>query len=486
MPRDLNQHVDGFSVPVRLKKNNDLRARLTSKPCSFITISITKAGQDSGIGEPAPVLGEGCSGAPVANAGPDQSLVYGTTVTLDGTASTDADGDPITYVWTLTSVPTGSTAVLDDPASPMPTFFADVPGEYVAQLVVNDGTEDSAPDTVVVSTFNTPPVADAGLDQTVPVGATTTVFGGASSDANGDPLTYAWSLVSAPADSTATLTSLTDIQTSITIDVAGEYVIELIVNDGYDDSEPDTVTITTSNTAPVADAGGPYEDVVAGESAELDGTFSFDVDDDPLTYLWSLISKPDGSVATIINAVAATAQVITDLPGMYIAQLIVNDGTVDSDPDTATVTATATNEAPTAVASANATVVEPGTTVQLDGSASSDPEGTDLSYLWSLSVPAGSSAVLSSTTAESPSFTTDEEGTYVANLVVNDGELDSAPSSVSVSASVANNPPELAAIGNRVMFLGDTLSFRLFGIDPDVGDVLSYAILSPPANVSVQ
>ncbi len=52
--------------------------------------------------------GGGGGGAPVADAGPDQSVTTGATVTLDGSGSTDADGDSLTYSWSLTSVPTGT------------------------------------------------------------------------------------------------------------------------------------------------------------------------------------------------------------------------------------------------------------------------------------------------------------------------------------------------------------------------------------------
>ena len=88
--------------------------------------------------------------APVADAGPDQTVVPGATVTLDGSGSTDVDGDPLTYQWTLQSAPPGSGAVLSDPSAVMPTLVADLPGTYAIQLVVHDGVASSAPDTVQV------------------------------------------------------------------------------------------------------------------------------------------------------------------------------------------------------------------------------------------------------------------------------------------------------------------------------------------------
>ena len=88
--------------------------------------------------------------APIAAAGPDQPVTTGDTVMLDGSGSSDPDGDALTYSWSLT-VPAGSSAALDDPNSAMPSFVADVDGEYQAELVVNDGTIDSGGDTVRIT-----------------------------------------------------------------------------------------------------------------------------------------------------------------------------------------------------------------------------------------------------------------------------------------------------------------------------------------------
>ncbi|ANH66508.1 DUF1566 domain-containing protein [Mitsuaria sp. 7] len=88
--------------------------------------------------------------APVAKAAAAQNLLAGATVTLNGTASSDADADPLSYAWTLTSKPVGSAAVLASPASATPTFTADVAGTYTASLVVNDGKANSPAVTVSV------------------------------------------------------------------------------------------------------------------------------------------------------------------------------------------------------------------------------------------------------------------------------------------------------------------------------------------------
>ena len=88
--------------------------------------------------------------APVANAGPDQNVAVDDLVTLTGAGSSDPNGNPLTYAWTLSSKPVGSTAVLTGATTVSPTFTADLAGTYVASLVVNDGTVNSAPDTVSV------------------------------------------------------------------------------------------------------------------------------------------------------------------------------------------------------------------------------------------------------------------------------------------------------------------------------------------------
>ena len=88
---------------------------------------------------------------PVADAGPDRTVNVGDVVQLDGTGSFDPDDDPLTFSWTFVSLPEGSAAELDDPTSPTPSFTADLPGEYVLELTVDDGRGGTASDTVRIT-----------------------------------------------------------------------------------------------------------------------------------------------------------------------------------------------------------------------------------------------------------------------------------------------------------------------------------------------
>lgn len=377
---------------------------------------------------------------PVADAGSDQNVLTSETVTLDGTNSTDADGDTLSYLWTILSAPAGSTASLSDPALVNPTFTADTDGSYVVQLVVGDGTVTSAADTVTITatSANAAPVADAGDDQNVLTSATVTLDGSASSDANqGDTLTYLWSMTSVPKFSKATLSDVTLVKPTFRADLEGTYIVQLIVDDGTVISTADTVTIvaTTENAAPVADAGDD-QNVVTFSTVTLDGSASFDANtEDTLTYLWSMTSIPAASKARLSDPTLVNPTFTTDMEGSYIAQLIVHDGTVSSEADTVTIVATTANAAPVADAGPDQEVTTTDT-VTLDGSLSSDAEsGGMLTYQWSItSAPAGSMAMLSGATLVNPTFDADKAGSYVVRLIVNDGADDSVPDTVTVTA----------------------------------------------------
>ena len=410
--------------------------------------------------------------APVADAGPDQSRLVGDLVTLDGSASTDVDGDPLTYFWTLSSVPAGSGATLSDATAVMPQFSIDLPGTYVAELVVDDGLAGSLPDSVQITTANSQPVADAGPDQSVPLFGAAVLDGSASFDADGDVLTYAWSLISAPAGSTAVLSDGTTVSPSVVTDVAGTYVVQLVVNDGTEDSAPDTVSISTSNTQPVANAG-LNQTVSEGDTVFLDGSGSTDADGDSLTFDWSFTSRPAGSAATLSDSTDIAPSFPADEAGLFVVQLIVNDGLQDSDPDTTTITVEVVpNNEP--VANDDSATVDEDSSVDIDVLANdTDDDGDSLSID---SFGTATNGAVTTNLAGGLTYTpnADFNGVDAFTYTISDG-TDSDSATVTITVDPVNDAPVLDAIGSRTVQQESLLTFTATASDVDL-DTLTFSL----------
>ena len=285
---------------------------------------------------------------PIADAGDDQTVPVGDLALLDGSGSYDPDENyPLTYEWQLVSRPEGSAAIIsesvnaDDSGASHVLIEVDVNGDYVIQLVVTDSLGlASEPVTVVVSTHNSAPVANAGADQHFDNEGTEIQLDGSESfDPDGDPITYAWAITSRPPFSGATLSNSNDAQPTFVADMLGTYILELVVTDDLDaSSAPDQVIVTSGNVKPVADAGGNQVAIVE-QTVFLDGSGSYDVNLDLLSYKWAMISKPKGSFAVLSDPLVVDPNFVPDLQGLYIVSLVVNDGLLDSDSDNATILA---------------------------------------------------------------------------------------------------------------------------------------------------
>jgi len=259
--------------------------------------------------------------APVASAGADQSTWPGHGLLLSGVGSWDPLGRPLTYLWEVTSAPAGATPTLASPSSVTPTFSATVTGSYIIMLTVTATGGPSASDTVTVTVGDPSPVADAGGNRTVPIGQPVTLLG-SGSDPDGTPVEFAWVILSAPAASAALLGGATTATPSFTPDRAGDYLVQLTVSNASGQATS-TATITAINPPPVANPGGNRAAYV-GDAVALDAHAS-DPDGEPLTFAWTLVSRPAGSAAALSSTTTATTTFAPDVAGLYLVSLVVSD-----------------------------------------------------------------------------------------------------------------------------------------------------------------
>ncbi len=170
---------------------------------------------------------------PAANAGPDKTVNEDTAVTFDGSASTDNIG--ITgYTWKFTD---GTVKTL---TGDKPTYTFGNPGVYTITLNVTDAAGNWATDTVVITVSDvTKPIADAGNDQTVNVGANVTFDASGSSD-NVGIVSYEWDFGD---ESTGT-----DKTTTHEYKSAGTYTVTLTVKDAAGNQATDTMSVTVNPT----------------------------------------------------------------------------------------------------------------------------------------------------------------------------------------------------------------------------------------------
>jgi len=320
-----------------------------SKDSSAATVSIVASSTNSSPtdGEEGHSPGNTTTNTePVANAGEDQIVQLNTLTTLDGSDSSDANDDALTFSWTLTTKPNNSKASISNPTVQSPTFTTDIDGIYIISLVVNDGEISSLVDTVRVTTQtqvqNLEPTARAGIEQEVPVLSQVFLDGSNSSDPEQAQLFYMWTIVGKPANSIFMLMNTTSVNPSFTPDLPGTYTFSLVVNDGTLESEVDEVIVIVNkiNELPIADAGSNVK-IETGKQIQLDGTGSSDPDGDQLNYYWTIDNAPVGSIAILRDELTDKPSFTPDVEGNYLVTLVVIDANNhDSIPVSITVTAT--------------------------------------------------------------------------------------------------------------------------------------------------
>ena len=267
---------------------------------------------------------------PVADAGPNQTVDEGDTVTFDGSLSYDADSS-ITYSWEF--------EYDGAPVTPLtgvaPTFVFDIAGVYIVTLTVEDEGGNTASDTVTITVeevviVNDPPVADAGDDASITTGTAHTFDGSGSS---ADVANYTWTF---EYDGSSVVRY--GAAPVYTFGLAGVYVVELNVTDAEGLYDTDTVTITVTepaeeNEPPVAVADADVTTITVGETVTFDGTGSSDADGTIVTYAWTF--EYDGETETLTGA---TPEFTFDIAGEYVVTLTVTDSDGDTGTDTVTIT----------------------------------------------------------------------------------------------------------------------------------------------------
>jgi len=357
--------------------------------------------------------------APVANAGSDLAPTPTgalTTVALDGSASSDVDGDLLSYTWSED----GSTLATGVNANVNLSV-----GLHTLTLTVNDG-EASHTDTLVVDLGDPTPTVTVEADKTVEPGIVT--LSGTASDLGARTLSYAWTQISGDPVVITDANTLNAKFFGVKDGVRTFQLVATVSQNGSAASAPAQVSVTMNNQAPVASLV-KRQVVQVGVASDLDGRSSQDPNADSLTYAWTVAAGPGASTLTAQDQPVASFTAQSE--GVYQVQVAVNDGTVSSAPAVMEVVAIdpSVSHVPVANAGEDRFAVT-SDKVTLDGAASYDVDGDALTYVWRV-VSGGELAL--TTKGSQVSFTPSQAGDYVLGLVVRDAQGDSTEDQITVN-----------------------------------------------------
>jgi hypothetical protein len=272
----------------------------------------------------------------------------------------------------------------------------------------------------------TRPVANAGPDQHVDVPQVVTLDGGNSFfyDPNGAK-EFNWEQISG---SPVEMSGFDTMQITVTPKSDGEYLFGLVVSDGINTSEVDEVLVIVRNRPPVANAGPDQSVSGIPSEVSLDGSASYDLGGVDLNYRWNQISGP---AVTLSDTNIDKPTFTPSENGIYVFELVVNDGQIDSAPDIVGIVVG--GRAP--IADAGLPRYTIGDSVVLNGNKSFDPDDYGhLTYQWQQ--VSGPSVNITDENTMMPTISgfsqTNEIQRCEFELTVNDGALNSRPDTVQV------------------------------------------------------
>jgi len=335
-------------------------------------------------------------------------------------------------------------------------------GDYAFQLTVvdNHGQVASTSVDIIVSNAPTPPSVDAGANVTIWVPASgATLEGKAIAGPGATIVSTTWTQASGP--SAATIMTPNNLTCTMGGLQAGAYVFTLSATDNNGKTATDQVTVTVSrppvNIPPIANPGFDRTFVLAGADTtiSLDGSASYDPDGSIVSYSWYQQSGKGG--ATIANSNTVNPTISGLQVGAYVFVLIVKDNLGASAQASVTITIKAPagsgSAAPVLIADAgkDTVIALPASTVQLNGSRSSDGSGAIASYRWE-KVAGPDGLTLASPGDAVTEATNLVAGLYTFRLTVSSQSGDTASATVKVTV-MSNTRTATAADSNVKFFL---------------------------------
>jgi hypothetical protein len=392
-----------------------------------------------------PVVEAKANVAPKAVTSEIVNALVKTKVELDGSNSLDENRDVLSYSWKLLTKPINSNAALIGATTSKPNFVPDLVGDYTLSFSVSDGKLSSPPVEIVVTVVaaNVAPIAVTSESVSAVVKTKVELDGSKSVDDNRDVLSYSWKLLTKPANSNAVLSGATTPKPNFVADELGFYTLSFSVSDGKLSSPVVEIVVTAgaANVAPKAVAGLNRDMLVGGELV-LDASGSTDANGDALTYAWDIFEKPTASTKPLLSASEGVKNYfVPDVVGTYRVRLVASDAVLKSDPVLVTITASNKNLPPVADVKGSDSDGKVGKAVNLDGSASSDPNGDSLTYAWAPVYPPDNTNTLINANAAKALFIPTLPGLYVFSLVVKERSLNSPLSSSPVNLIVTVTAP---------------------------------------------